>query len=292
MCQLVKKGFIKQIIGSFIVKSLLILLFSFMLVGVVSAKQQAADSVIRKIELENPPDSVRFTQLIEAAKSLSRSKLFRSLTTKADSLFYASRELAFQLGLERDFLLRIDSLGSSESNLGNYHGAIYWHRKALKIADSLEMTSIKIKALNNLGLVYRRLDDYRQASDFYLSALDLANKFNDKASYILAANGLGNIQYILGNYDEALHRFRECLSYEQSRNNLRGVAINLNSIGNVFFRRAEIDKAMEYYLLSLEVNREAGSERGVAICYNDLGGQVYRFKQEYPKALNYFFVES
>ena len=289
MSQLVKKGFFRKLLIALTGKFSLILVLSFLLVSVVSANNQAADSLIRHIKQGKPTDTVRFVQLLEAAKNLSQSKLFRTLTPKVDSIYYVARGIAFNHNWEQEFLWRIDSIGTFESNQGNYQSAIYWHQKGLKLSDSLGLIDTKIKALNNLGLEHRRLDDYRQASDYYLSALGLANKIDDKASYVIAANGLGNIQYILGNYEEALHRFRECLSYEQKRNNLQGVAINLNNIGNVFFRRAEIDKAMEYFLLSLEVNREAGSERGVAICYSDLA-QVYRFKQEYPKALNYFLL--
>lgn len=289
MNQFMRKGFFQQFLLAFSGKFSLILLLSFLPMLLASSNEQAADSLIRYVKQENPTDTVRFTQLLEAAKSLSRSKLFRTLTAKVDSLYYATRILALQHNWEHEFLLSIDSIGTFERNQANYESAIFWHQKGLKLSDSLGLITEKIKALNNLGLVHNRLDDYRQASDYYLSALALANKINDNASYFLAANGLGNIQFILGNYEAALHRFRECLSYEQKRNNLAGVAINLNNIGNVFLRREEIDKAMEYFLLSLEVNREAGSEHGVAICYSDLG-QVYRFKKEYPKALNYFLL--
>ena len=289
MNQFIRKIIFQSYLFAFSAKFLLILLFSFLLEFSVSGNEKAADSLIQHIKQEKPADTIRFSQLLDAAKNLSRTKLFRALTAKADSLYFATRMLAIEYNWEQEFLLSIDSIGSSASDQAYYESAIFWHQKGLKLADSLGLLDAKVKALNNLGLVYHRLDDYRLASDYYLSALALANKIDDKASYVLAANGLGKIQYVLGNYEEALHRFRKSLSYEQKINNLQGVAINLNNIGNVYFRKAQIDKAMEYFLLSLEVNREAGSERGVAICYSDLA-QVYRFKKEYPKALNYFLL--
>ncbi|MBZ0243189.1 MAG: tetratricopeptide repeat protein, partial [Bacteroidales bacterium] len=289
MNQFVRKEFLQQFLFALTGKFLLILLFSFLLVLNVSAGENAADSLIRHVKQEKPTDTVRFVQLLDAAKILSRSRLVRTHAAKMDSLYNVIYKIAIKHNWGQQFLLIIDSVGAYEGNQGQYESAIYWHKKGLKLSDSLGLLGAKIKALNNLGLVHRRLDDYRQASDYYLSALAIANEINDNVGYIKAANGLGNIQYILGNYEEALYRFRECLSYEQKRNDLHGVAINLNNIGNVFFKRGEIDKAMEYFLLSLEVNREAGSERGVAVCYSDLG-QVYRYKKEYPKALNYFLL--
>jgi len=289
MSHFIRRGFFQQFLFAFTGKFSLILLLSFLLVSVVSANEKTADSLIRHIRQEKPTDTVRFVQLLDAAKRLSRARLVRSHAARMDSLYNVTYKIAMKHNWEQQFLSIIDSVGSFESNQAHYESAIYWHQKGLKLSDSLGLPGSKIKALNNLGLLHRRLDDYRQASNYYLSALALANEINDDVGYIKAANGLGNIQYILGNYEEALFRFRECLSFEQKRNDLRGVATNLNNIGNVFFKRGEIDKAMEYFLLSLEVNREAGSERGVAVCYSDLG-QVYRYKKEYPKALNYFLL--
>lgn len=289
MGQLVKKALVKQYFLCNRQSFWLFLLAMILVVPASASVVTAADSVLRNIRQESQPDRAKFVQLMEAAKLLSQSKQFHQQTAKLDSIYNASLNLALTHNWEWNFLNMIDSLGVYERNQARYASSVFWHRKGLKLSDSLGLVGEKIKALNNLGVAHRRIDDYRQASDYHLSALALANEVNDGLGYVQASNGLGKIQFILGNYDEALYRFRECLSFEQKRNNLRGVALNLNNIGDVFFRKGEIDKALEYYLLSLEVNREAGSERGVANCYSDLG-QVYKFRKEYLKGINYFLL--
>ncbi|MDA3944490.1 MAG: tetratricopeptide repeat protein [Bacteroidetes bacterium] len=249
----------------------------------------AADSLLREARQHNVPDSLRFYQLLEAARIYAQPDIFLEKRNTVDSIIREALYIALANDWEKQLLGMLSANGVNERNQAQYPLSIYWHQKQLKIADSLGFINDKMLAFNNLGVVHRRIDNYRQANDYHLSALAIASEINDEKAYVIAANGLGNIQYILGNYEEALRRFRECLKFEQQKNDLQGVAINLNNIGNVFFKKGEVTKALEYYLLSLEVNREAGSERGVAICYNDLGN-VYKYRKEYPKARNYYLL--
>jgi tetratricopeptide (TPR) repeat protein len=244
------------------------------------------DDLYHLAQSVSAPDSVRIQAYLDLTDGLRFNSDNTYLKFDAEYYFKQALKLASTKGMIKFFLSAVDAKGVGYRNEANYSSSLEWHKRELKVNDSLNLTQEKIVALNNLGVVHRRIDDYKQGSEYHLQALKLAEEIKDTKGITIATNGLGNIQYLLGNYDDAMRLFRECLRIEQSINHLLGVAINLNNLGNVYKKVGNYEKALEYYMLSLEVNREIGSQKGVAICYNDIGS-LYRDKKDYNKALNY-----
>jgi signal transduction histidine kinase/tetratricopeptide (TPR) repeat protein len=265
----------------------------FILIGLFHTPEaratQEMDSLFRLSSTWKTVDSTQLLTNLELAFRLQYKPDSIFMGISGMDFYYKSLSLAQNNNLLVFLLERMDYQGVSARNKAEYPLALSIHSLELNLADSLGWKDKKVKALNNIGVVYRRLDDYTKGMNFHLKALELAEEINDTRGFVVAGNGLGNIQYILGNYDEALRWFRKCLRMEQSANQLLGVAINLNNIGNVYMKRGELDKALEYYMLSLEVNRELGSSKGIAICYNDIGN-IYRLQSNFEKALNYHLM--
>lgn len=260
--------------------------FWFNAEGQNTNKKDHFDNLYHLAITASAPDSVRIKAYLDLADGLQFNSGETYMKFNAEYYFNLALKFAISKDMIQFFLEEVDSKGVEYRNEANYSNALEWHKRELKVNDSLNLKQEKIVALNNLGVVHRRIDDYKQGSEYHLQALKLAEEIKDTKGITIATNGLGNIQYLLGNYDDAMRLFRECLRIEQSINHLLGVAINLNNLGNVYKKVGNYEKALEYYMLSLEVNREIGSQKGVAICYNDIGS-LYRDKKDYNKALNY-----
>jgi signal transduction histidine kinase len=283
-----------------LMKTKIIILLIFWTTTIVGTKAQndsdkekmrifIPDSLIQWVQNDKSHDTLKIAEIIDFIDGIWVLDSLKNRKEMIDEAFNLSIEIAKNNDYV-DYLIQFLGLkGVQKQKLYNFKSALFWHKRQLKYADSLNFDLGSTQALNNLGMIYQRMNQYEKATAAFQRAIDIADKNHDLQNYVIALNGIGNIYLELSNYKEAMENFRNCLQIEQKNNNLLGIALNLNNIGHIHSKLNETEKALEYFMLSMEIYREIASARGVAICYNDIG-DIYRRRDENEKALNYYLL--
>lgn len=86
----------------------------------------------------------------------------------------------------------------------NPDSAIYYYKKTLSIADSVNEISLKIKTLYNLANVYFAQKKIEESKRVYLQILDFADKNNSPEGYIMASSALGAVYNSEKKYEQSL----------------------------------------------------------------------------------------
>ena len=137
-------------------------------------------------------------------------------------------------------------MGEAYQTSRSYDSAIFYHNRALVLANKLSNRKM-ISAIHNfLGTVYTSKGNYPEAISNFLSALKIAEQDGDKDRMAAVYNNLGNIYYYQRKYDDALSNYlktREIL--KELKDTLSMCLAGLN-IGSVYREKTEYRKAMIY----------------------------------------------
>ncbi len=238
-------------------------------------------------------NNLEFDSLLQSTKttqqydSLIKYFFLNKDTTKENENLSKIFGLAEKLNYPKGLFYVNDGMGVLNRNLSDYSKALYYHRKALAIAEKTGNIYFQVQALNNIGVVYRRIDDNSKALFFHIKALKLAEEINDVKNICIAYNSIGNIYFSLAKYNEAIMYFEKALPLEKKRGNLLGVSINLDNIGSVYEALGNNDKALNNYKNSLYYDLAIKNKAGEGICYNAIGN-IYLKKKLYKLAIFYF----
>lgn len=220
----------------------------------------------------NPRQALPYAQKTLAfCQNKRKSKRIYGLTAKAQSIIASVYHIyrtnhqetiqgylnAFHNTYHSDF---IDNLPLIAANLADAYifakdlpNATMWYRKALFLADSLQISPAKAaKIYVGLGQIYTAMGDYSAAKHYYaMSEQRIQQLPPSLQSYLL--NNYGNLYYFSGDYDNALkifHRLREYLinNGECEGSPMATCQINL---ADVYLNKQMIDSAL-YFLNASE----------------------------------------
>ena len=259
----------------FFIRRIAILLFMFFYVLQFQA-QKSTDSLIQIVVELHPKKAKEIRKIL-------KSKVYDSLTMK--TLYQVSEQHKYSEGA----IFAYNSLGKINRINTNFSKALFYHQKALDIAEKIQDLSLQVYTLNMIGVVYRRMDAVKSALEYHNQALELAMSAPDRNSEILhniaiSHNSIGNIYLLLERDDLALLHFQKALKIEEQFNNKLGLAINYQNIGSILYRNGDMEQALMYYNKSLNYNREINSKVGEIICNTSIA-KVYVAKNNPQKAL-------
>ncbi len=89
--------------------------------------------------------------------------------------------------------------------------AIKYLQQALLNAKLINLPTMQLNLINNLGAAYTAMNDLNKAEEFLLSGLKLAQELAHQKQIILFHFGLGNIQVKAMKYKEAIEYFDTCI---------------------------------------------------------------------------------
>lgn len=223
-----------------------------------------------------------------------------------------------------DILLKISSKIARQ---GLIDSAIYYSKKAYKIADELNDTvsladasyslgaryyqksylrlsekyiqksleySLKLKnpedeisCYNVLGVIYDSKADYTQALQYYLKALEKSDKYGINEDKIYLYNNIGTIYISNKEYDKAAKYLK--LSYQIALDNKdkENIAIYYANSGLLCYEQKKYEEALDYYRKSLELDKKAEKFFYIAATYSNIA-DVYKELKQYKKAHEYY----
>ncbi|MGR3809924.1 tetratricopeptide repeat-containing sensor histidine kinase [Jiulongibacter sp. NS-SX5] len=214
--------------------------------------------------------------------------VLRPISYKVEALedfIIESEKVGYNAGL----VYANNQLGIYYRNKADYPKSENYHKTALAIAESNNLTDFRIMALNMLGVVARRKEQVRVALDYHKQALELAEKQGSRGetnlrSTAVSRNSIGNLYLTLRQEDLALNEFLESIKIEEKIGNNLGLAINYQNIGGLYEQKGDFKSAMESYEKSLSYNEKINSDLGRVICYNSIA-QLYLKQGKAQEAL-------
>ena len=220
----------------------------------------------------NPRQALPYAQKTLAfCRNKEKSKRIYGLTAKAQSMIASVYHIyrlnhqetiqgyleAFQNTYNSDC---IDNLPLIAANLADAYifardlsNATIWYRRALFLADSLQIPPAKSTAIYvGLGQIYTAMGDYSEAKHYYaMSEKNLHQLPSALQAYLL--NNYGNLYYFSGEYDNALQMFHRLHTYLESNGENEGNAMATCQINlaDVYLNKQMIDSAL-YFLNAAE----------------------------------------
>lgn len=150
-----------------------------------------------------------------------------------------------------------------------------------------EDDNLKLKLLNQVGLLYQNISKYNHAFDYYQQILQLSKKIKNKKYLGIALNNLGEIYRIQGMPKKALDTFEQSLTLHEEVNNLLGIGTTLNNISQIYHVVDDYEAALHFLNDSLAIHKKINNRVGEGTVLNNIG-ENYRKLKNYDAALDYF----
>ncbi|MEX2235560.1 MAG: tetratricopeptide repeat-containing sensor histidine kinase [Cyclobacteriaceae bacterium] len=156
---------------------------------------------------------------------------------------------------------------------------------ALKLAEGNNFRKQKIRAYQNIGLLYAISGDYSTALRYDNLALQNSIQNSDSVNLSIDYNNVASDYYDLGEYDEAYYYFTQSYRVAQNIQDSLRMAIALHNVGRVFKELGQYDRALAHLNLSLQKSRDINDIEGIPYSLDEIGDVMLR-KGEYDSALN------
>ncbi len=205
--------------------------------------------------------------------------------------YYANHclTLSEQIGFKKGIGNAFNSLGTVNTNKGDYLLALEFHKKALKIREEAGDKKGIANSYNNIGVSYRFQDKYPEALKNSLSALKIFEEIGDKNGIAKSYSNIGVIHHDHGYYPEALKNYFVALKIREEIGDKKGIANCYNNIGIIYQIQRKYPEALKYSFASLKIKEEFGDKKGIANTYSNIG-QIYMDQGNYPEALKNHFT--
>ncbi len=182
----------------------------------------------------------------------------------------------------------LGNIGSYYYLKTDYHHALAFYQKALKIDEELKNQTGIANGFGHIGLVYWKQGDYPKALDLYFKGLKIDETLNNKNRIAIHLGNIGIVYFEQGNYPKALLYYLRALKMAQELGDKNGIGRHFSSIAGIYARQANYPIALDYYFKSLKIAQELNNKYGIAIRLANLGS-VYAQQNDYPQALHNYF---
>lgn len=157
----------------------------------------------------------------------------------------------------------------AQLDLNSYHLL-----EALRISDSIDNKSLKIKSLELLAVSKEKINN-EAAMQYLLQALKISEGIKDKAGTASIFHRIGTLYSIQGKYQDALLHFIKSKEIWDVLAPLNSAGIS-SEIGNVYYRLKDYRNALSYYDHALDINKQIGDIQGLGYSYNNVGLVLYK----------------
>ncbi|MES2381596.1 MAG: sensor histidine kinase [Bacteroidota bacterium] len=151
--------------------------------------------------------------------------------------------------------------------------------EALQVAEQINYTLGKARALNRIGIIYDVSGNYDSAIDCYLQAGIAFSQANNIRGKGAALNNIGMVYSVKGNYKKALVHHFEALKIFESINDEPYAASALNNIANVYADLSKYKLAFTYYLKASVINKKTGDNDALASNYTNIASSLRECNQ-------------
>ena len=185
----------------------------------------------------------------------------------------------------------IDQYPGVLSNLGsNYHllnmldSAIFFHQRALELAEKSGQSAVIADALNNIGNVYYEQGNYGNSRKSFEQALDIQTQLGNQVERVRTMNNIGATYEIERQTEQALNNYREALILALETGNYQVIAFTFENLSNIYAEMGQFREAYESRVNYVNYHDSAFAEEQEMIISN-LRAQYEAEKREQEIAL-------
>lgn len=147
----------------------------------------------------------------------------------------------------------LDHIGVQYKKFGIFDESLRYHFLALSLLPVNDSSMTKAYILNNIANTYQYLKKFNEAEELYLESLAIKTKLNDSKQMAYTFMKLGLVNSEMGNYERARHYSLHALEIEQKNNDSAAVSNALASLGFVELKNKNYNKSIDYLKQSLEL---------------------------------------
>jgi tetratricopeptide (TPR) repeat protein len=167
----------------------------------------------------------------------------------------------------------------------HFHGMNF--RRALQLADSLEMNQDFAALTQSLAMVALNTRNYQDAGELFLNLADVQAKRGDSEGEAGAYHQLGRIAQEQREFATAETWYRKSLAINEKQGNEHGAAMTYHQLGRIAEEQREFATAETWYRKSLAIKEKQGNEHGAAMTYHQLG-IIAQEQQDFPTAEKWY----
>jgi two-component system NarL family sensor kinase len=217
-----------------------------------------------------PVNPSRLTALKDSIKKLDFLVQNTMVTNPVQSIKYAQRAITYARELKStEELIHGFKLMGQALYKTNYDSSFIYYNRALKLADSSKIYSLKPFLLYNCGRLYRIAKFTDKAMNFLDSSIQSAESQKDYATKAAALNDIGIIYIDNNNHDYGIKMFDSAykIAMRQSLNKQIGLSLgNLARFEKDDVKAYKLNKEALRYLLKAK-----GTEEAVSRIYINIG---------------------
>ncbi|WP_291725091.1 tetratricopeptide repeat protein [Bernardetia sp.] len=155
-------------------------------------------------------------------------------------------------------------MGDNQKALNNLFGALKYYEEN-KISNSLP------SIYTDIGVLYYEQQLLEKAKLYHQKVLDISKKENKLAFKMRAYNNLGIIYLAEKNYQEALNNYKAALKINETIRHKQGDVIIFGNVAESFNYLEQYDSAIFYAQKSIEIAKETDFKRGLVRSKTILG---------------------
>jgi len=133
--------------------------------------------------------------------------------------------------------------------------------------------------LTDLGYAYNSLGDYHSAITYNLKALKLFEKHNDLDGLERTCFAIGRIFDTQNEFEKAKEYYKKCENIATKLNNEGRQALALHSVAKSCFQLNELDEALRINTKALAISKKISSKNTDILCYKLFGNIYLKNKQ-------------
>jgi tetratricopeptide (TPR) repeat protein len=176
-------------------------------------------------------------------------------------------------------------LGSVIEDRGHPAKALELYERALELADSINHSLGRARALRHIGSAYASKGEFRRAAESYEQAIRIFNALDDEVELSGLWGDLGEVHLEQGHYDLAIEAFRCALAFDQSHPDLLGMAAQHRRLGAAYEELGDYSRAADELTSADQLLRQTSDLGEKAILLNQRGS-LHRACGEYDEALD------
>ncbi len=161
----------------------------------------------------------------------------------------------------------LGSLGLAKSE---YDSSITSFKRALEIADSFDLTSLKGTVLVNLSNVYSERSDYSKALELLHEGLKVLEKLKDDQRIGGTLTNIGIIYYYQEEFDTALHYYERAIHIFKKLNDERNLSYGYSNIGGIYANQGKFTKSLYFFREAARYKKKYKDLNGLSISYQNI----------------------
>jgi signal transduction histidine kinase len=230
-------------------------------------------------------DSSRIRILNALGTSLIRTAQYDQAFKYANEALALAQKRNFKKGMAAAY----NTIGSINSNQGNYSVAMENFQTSLTIRKEIKDTTGIAATYSEIGEVYSRTGNYPDAMNNILISLRLAEKIDDKKRIARCYEQLGIILSRQKKFSEALKDHLEALRIRERIKDRPGIAASSTNVGLIYGMLDNDKEALNNHFIALKIREETGEKSEIAVCHQNIG-LIYAKQEKLSEALENFSI--